>query len=70
MKVYLDKALKGQHNIHQRMLDMRLAFETIEGPFQEIILEDGREKYVGAEASNKHLDEIAGELHSWYYCHC
>ncbi len=70
MKLYLNKNVESHMEIKQRMDDMRLAYETEEVKLSEITLEDGKEKYAGVQATIEHLDEIAGELHQWYYCNC
>jgi hypothetical protein len=70
MKLYLDKTSQAHLEIQQRMQDMTLAFQTEEGSQAEIVLEDGSQKFIGEQEATKHLDEIAGELHSWYYCNC
>lgn len=70
MKIYLDNKIKAHQEIKQRMLDMSLAFETVEGSNSEFVLVDGRDKYLGESDAEKHLDEVADELHSWYYCNC
>ncbi|GLR20120.1 hypothetical protein [Portibacter lacus] len=70
MKLYYNSQSDAGVEIRERMKSMSLAFTAEMIPEHLLKLEDGKEVFQGENAIAKHLDQIAGELHNWYYCNC
>jgi hypothetical protein len=60
----------GWPDIRERLEQMSLAYrhQTVES--EDIQLEDGEKQISGSQAIHRYLDQLAEELHQWYYCSC
>ena len=57
--------------IIDRLKSLSLAFTAEKAPNNSALkLVDSGVTIDGKDAILKHLDELAGELHQWYYCNC
>ncbi len=57
--------------LEERLAQLSLAFKTEHDPTLETpVLIEGNTTIAGIEYIAKHLDQLAGELHSWWYCNC
>ena len=57
--------------IEDRLKQMSLSFKLEKREdLSEIILEEDKTRFSGFKSINDHLDQLSGELNSWYYCNC
>jgi len=70
MKLHYNSEKANHIEIKERMDSLTLAYEVLDSKNEQAVLEDGKLSYKGDLEITKHLDDVAGELHSWYYCNC
>jgi len=57
--------------IEAKLKELSLAFQKRQEKTSEaLVLIDGKTKIKGEKAILEHLQQIEGELNSWYYCDC
>ena len=59
------------NEVADKLIELSLAFKKKKlTDTKKLVLVDGKEKISGKKAILEHLDQIQGELNSWYYCDC
>jgi len=69
--IAFSKKSEGLHNVEERLKDLSLGYQLKQKKkYKKIELQTGEKRYKGFVAIHKYLDEIQGELSSWWYCDC
>ena len=59
------------HEVEEKLKELSLSYQLKEDAnTSETVLVDGDKTLAGKTQIMQHLDELAGELHMWYYCGC
>lgn len=69
----LKYAISGKEveEITERLKQLSLAYQIEESSeVDNITLQEGKKAIVGLVKIKSHLEELATELHQWYYCNC